>query len=261
MARQIIDLTTPQPNGKMGEPTKAAWEKVNDMTEDLFGRLSPENINGLVMGYVSPSTISISPGSAWIPSLLSPISVQSVINVNVSSVSGSQWGHLYLYQNSSGQSAVEVSLTAPSQPYAGFARTKQGDTSRRYIGSVRFDAGAVRNFRMVSENQLFWLTNSSFNGRILSSGSATTSTSIPITLAAPVTTTSITARFTNNDSSYSYVISNSDFPASAFAFQVNPMTSFGTEFAVSSSGTISYWYLGANSGGAFIDVIGYKFGR
>ncbi len=36
MARQEIDLTTPQPNGKMGEPTKAAWEKVNDMTAELY---------------------------------------------------------------------------------------------------------------------------------------------------------------------------------------------------------------------------------
>lgn len=36
MARQEIDLTTPQPNGKMGEPTKSAWEKVNDMTQELY---------------------------------------------------------------------------------------------------------------------------------------------------------------------------------------------------------------------------------
>ena len=36
MARQEIDLTTPQPNGKMGEPTKSAWEKVNSMTLELY---------------------------------------------------------------------------------------------------------------------------------------------------------------------------------------------------------------------------------
>lgn len=41
MARQVIDLTTPQPNGKFGEPTKAAWTKVNDMTLELY--------NGLVL--------------------------------------------------------------------------------------------------------------------------------------------------------------------------------------------------------------------
>lgn len=36
MARQEIDLTTPQPNGKMGEPTKSAWKKVNDMTDEIY---------------------------------------------------------------------------------------------------------------------------------------------------------------------------------------------------------------------------------
>ncbi len=36
MARQEIDLTTPQPNGRMGEPTKTAWEKVNAMTAELY---------------------------------------------------------------------------------------------------------------------------------------------------------------------------------------------------------------------------------
>lgn len=40
MARQEIDLTTPQPNGKMGEPTKAAWGKVNDMTAEIYPDIS-----------------------------------------------------------------------------------------------------------------------------------------------------------------------------------------------------------------------------
>lgn len=50
MARQEIDLTTPQPNGKMGEPTKAAWGKVNDMTAEIYaspamnGSLSNRNL-------------------------------------------------------------------------------------------------------------------------------------------------------------------------------------------------------------------------
>ncbi|QHJ81587.1 MAG: hypothetical protein [Caudoviricetes sp.] len=47
MARQEIDLTTPQPNGKMGEPTKAAWNKVNEMTAEIYA--SP-GMNGSLMG-------------------------------------------------------------------------------------------------------------------------------------------------------------------------------------------------------------------
>lgn len=37
MARKVIDLTTPQPNGKMGEPTKSAWEKTNDNFSEIYG--------------------------------------------------------------------------------------------------------------------------------------------------------------------------------------------------------------------------------
>lgn len=48
MARQEIDLTTPQPNGRMGEPTKAAWEKVNDMTLELYAGINQSSSNKLI---------------------------------------------------------------------------------------------------------------------------------------------------------------------------------------------------------------------
>lgn len=47
MARQEIDLTTPQPNGKMGEPTKAAWTKVNDMTAEIY---ASAGMSGFISG-------------------------------------------------------------------------------------------------------------------------------------------------------------------------------------------------------------------
>lgn len=53
MARQEIDLTTPQPNGKMGEPTKAAWEKVNDMTAELYADV------GAISGISGPNGASV----------------------------------------------------------------------------------------------------------------------------------------------------------------------------------------------------------
>lgn len=39
MALQLIDLTTPQPGGKFGDPTKTAWQKVNDNSDYLEERL------------------------------------------------------------------------------------------------------------------------------------------------------------------------------------------------------------------------------
>lgn len=47
MARQVIDLTTPQPGGRQGEPTASAWQKVNDMTAELYA--SPA-MNGSMAG-------------------------------------------------------------------------------------------------------------------------------------------------------------------------------------------------------------------
>lgn len=65
MARQVIDLTTPQPNGRMGEPTKSAWEKVNDMTAELYplteGAL--QKTGGNVTGTIESSARILAAGS------------------------------------------------------------------------------------------------------------------------------------------------------------------------------------------------------
>lgn len=46
MALQLIDLTTPQPGGKFGDPTKTAWEKTNDNTLEIEGRLATAEAGG-----------------------------------------------------------------------------------------------------------------------------------------------------------------------------------------------------------------------
>ena len=46
MALQLIDLTTPQPGGKFGDPTKTAWEKTNDNIEEIGSRLEGAEVGG-----------------------------------------------------------------------------------------------------------------------------------------------------------------------------------------------------------------------
>lgn len=71
MARQEIDLTTPQPNGKMGEPTKSAWEKVNDMTLELYAGIGPESQNKIInssfqVNYVAaPNSGTLAANGFW----------------------------------------------------------------------------------------------------------------------------------------------------------------------------------------------------
>ncbi|MFP3435921.1 hypothetical protein SB781_39850, partial [Paraburkholderia sp. SIMBA_061] len=66
--------------------------------------------------------------------------------------------HVYLFLDGTTPD-VELSTTSPAAPYWGTARTKAGDTSRRYIGSFRTGStGAVVQFQHQSDaNIITWL--------------------------------------------------------------------------------------------------------
>jgi len=67
------------------------------------------------------------------------IQTASDISASSLSLSASTFYHVYAYLNS-GTPTIEVVTTAPASPYKGTARSKTGDTSRRYIGSILTDA-------------------------------------------------------------------------------------------------------------------------
>ena len=52
MARQPIDLTTAQPNGRKGEPAVTAFGKINDMTAEIYQYLT--GFIGLPKGFARP---------------------------------------------------------------------------------------------------------------------------------------------------------------------------------------------------------------
>ncbi len=65
----------------------------------------------------------------------------------------STWYYGYAYETAPGVAGLELSLTAPSSPYpssSATARTKAGDATRRYVGSVYVQSnGLIRPFRHV----------------------------------------------------------------------------------------------------------------
>lgn len=71
----------------------------------------------------------------------------------LSSPTVSTWYFAYAYESSPGVAGLELSTTAPSAPYpsaSATARTKTGDTTRRYVGSVYVQAnGLIRPFKHV----------------------------------------------------------------------------------------------------------------
>lgn len=79
--------------------------------------------------------VSVGPGQGFLPNT-QRIATDSDLSVTVSGLTPSSWVHVYAYLSTPTTPAIEVVATAPSTPYQGTARTKTGDTSRRYMGSL-----------------------------------------------------------------------------------------------------------------------------
>lgn len=103
-------------------------------------------IEGLIPQWNSATSISVSPGSAALPSPARSLLSSSTLTLSGLTLSATTWYYLYLYDNA-GTPAIELVTTAPSAPYTGTARTKTGDTSRRFICALRAQAAnTLRNF-------------------------------------------------------------------------------------------------------------------
>lgn len=267
MARQEIDLTTPQPNGKMGEPTKAAWEKVNDMTADIFSVVSPSSISGLEMSWVSSSSISISSGGAFIESTgTGCINNQSKIVTIGSQFPNSSIGHIYGYE-SNGIMEFEASSTAPSSPYHGTARSKTGDSSRRYIGSVLKDSsgGVVRFYHSSNNGNYYYLSDINGSGLyILKGGKSSTSVNVSARAVVPLTSRIVFSLMENSGSEIVF-ISNPDVgPASASNIlrflRANAYTD--AEINLDGNGNFNYSFVSEPLGdGLSVWCTGYNYSR
>lgn len=91
-------------------------------------------IQGLSVRYNTDSQFIVTPGRAWIPGMNRVVTLTAQHSQTVSGLTGSTWYYVYLYDNA-GTGAIEISTTVPDPaPYAGAARTKTGDTTRRFVG-------------------------------------------------------------------------------------------------------------------------------
>lgn len=158
-------------------------------------------ISGLKMVWNSATSISVTTGAAYIPSLGRLSLVNATLTLSSLSLTASTWYHLYLYENA-GTPTLECVTTAPSAAYYGIARAKTGDTSRRYMGSVLTDSsGNIFSFvHDARESRIYYraaVGGSPF--MVLTNGSATTSTNISLSGCVPVTGIAVDVQFYNND--------------------------------------------------------------
>ena len=264
MARKVIDLTTPQPNGKMGEPTKSAWEKVNDMTGEIYSNLGGlgSYISGVIPRYSVPNGAIISSGAVYIPGAGRVVEVPEISVIG--SLQINTWYHIYFHFDSNTLGA-EIVSTAPSAPYSGNARSKAGDPTRRYIYSLKTDSnGAVIPFIIQSDGQFrYCIGNPLAPLRVLANGKATSRTNVSLSGAIPVTSIGALLLVSNTDSS---MFANLTIPGigSAAIVGVSPGGGTAGQFVphpTDSSQNMQYYYSSTPAGGLYIDVLGFTVSR
>ena len=248
----VLILVAPGQSSQVIPAGATAW-----ITSAILNRLNRGFIDGLKMTWVSATAIDIEIGAAFVPGLGKIVNVDTKISKTGLSLSASTFYHVYLYENS-GAAAVEVVTTAPATAYWGTARSKTGDTTRRYIGSILTDGSSnVIKFIMSGTSIKYNTTivaTSPF--RVLSAGTATSTTAVSTAGVAPTTATLVSIFVINNASTPALDLKNAagNVLASALAGQRYAVDTF-----VESQNL--YYSNNAGSGNANIDVLGYTFER
>lgn len=228
------------------------------------------HIQGLRMEFVAVDSVRVTSGSAWIESLGYAVSVPSTITKSSLSLDPTTWYHVYLFLNNNIPD-IELSDTAPNTAYSGTARSKTGDTSRRYLGSVKTNgSGQIYNFAVVNGGQVLYKNQQdSTPFRALGGGTATTETAVSLSAVIPVTADAANLRLINAATSPSnaalYTGTSDDSaagpPTSGIA-AVGLGTSAFINHPVNPSQQVTYWYNVAPAGtGGLIDVYGYSYSR
>lgn len=223
---------------------------------------TPDYISGLKMVWNSANSLSVTSGAAYISSLGRVVRLGAAANLAGLVLAASTWYHLYLYLNA-GAPAIECVPTAPAAAYYGTARTKTGDTSRRYIGSVVTDAsGNLLKFSFFN-NQVFYLEKLGVR-EVLVGGQATTATPFSVAPLVPVTASAVMLCANNADTSVLAVVDSADMnysPGTARWMEVPTQDKFTFPIPVPSSQNLSYYYSATPTGALYVEVVSYFFDR
>lgn len=224
-------------------------------------------IDGLQMQWVSGTALTVSTGAAYIEGSGKVLRATSAIAKSGLSLTASTWYHVYLYSNA-GTPDIELSTTAPASPYSGTARSKTGDASRRYLGSVQTDAiGNI--FSFIVNGNLVSYREDVANGvfRLLSSGTSTTEASVSCTGVIPATANIGLLNFINTATSGGVIrsgVSDDNFsaPGAKGIAYVRAQSAALLTHPLDSSQAFTYWFDAAPSGGgAYINALGYFYER
>ncbi len=254
-------VVTPVINGGTGAATpvlaRAALGVVN---------ASQGYIEGLCLVWNSAASLTVSTGAAYIPALGDVLDTSVAITKAGLTLTASTWYHVYVFSNA-GVMDAEVVTTAPSAKYHGTARTKTGDTTRRYVGSVlATSANTMLRFKH-SGVKVSWLADiATAPLALLANGQQTTATTVACGAAVPVTATHISAiSLANNTGAAALFINDPDMGTVS---GTNNLMGLGTgqqmmyDMSLSSAQAISYIFNSSPGAGGFVfRCSGYLFER
>ena len=211
--------------------------------------LGTDYITGLKLTWAGDDALTIGTGAAYLPAA-SPILVSAAISLTGMTLANSTWYYLYLYNNS-GTPAVEYTTTAPAAPYFGTARTKTGDTSRRYIGAFVTEAdGDICGFINSGDTILYTAAR-----LVINNGTATTDTSIPQTGYVPSTSSMSIMYWRNLATNATVTIKYSGAVLSFSMYYID------SDQSICPSANLTYIFDAAPNAGFYAYVAGYIMER
>lgn len=217
-------------------------------------------IDGLKLAWDSATSITVGVGACFAENG-DFIDVSSALTLSSLSLSASTMYHVYVYLNS-GTPAAEVVTTAPTA-WKGTAYSKTGDTSRRYVGSVLTDGSSnVYEFRHNAANNLmmYYVALNAAPFRVLSGGTATSTTSVSVSGAAPSTAISIALSLFNSGTAFSQLLTAGGSLMLAVQTPGTGLQSRLTTAQHPLDGSDIYYNV-SSGGNLTIDVLGYSFER
>lgn len=222
-------------------------------------------LSGLNLVWTSNTGFTVTSGAAYTEGLGTVIEL-AADSPQTPTLTANAWYYVYLYVNV-GTPSIEVSTTAPASPYRGNARSKSGDTSRRFIGSFRTNASSqIFNFIRVGNTVWYRCELGAAPHRVLSNGSNTSQTNISLSAVVPPTSRLCYMRglnYATNTAAGAYTaVSDGTFSGpvnGGYLFYTPNQTPIHAFHPVDSSGNITYWYAAAPTGGNFfVDVQAYQ---
>lgn len=221
-------------------------------------------IDGLRMIWVSGTQIQVTRGAAYVPGAKRIVELATATTITPT-LAANQWYHVYL-KVASGSVSVEAVAVNPDAPYTGTARTKSGDTSTRYLGSIKTDPSSALWQFAQDDRYVKWFvfpgvgTASVF--RVLSNGNAMVATTFSLSAVVPMTSMGAFARVFNTNASGSTYF---DIPGRGGTFGIIPINAGQNTYCdVNTDASQQMAYMnaaGATSPGAYVDVNGYVLDR